>query len=161
MGLDSHYGDKDAKKNGKWFPIKSEETELLIRHASNEDYMQYLVDNLSQQAREFLTALTDDGSSVIQTDDVPELDDDVVEETNDILREAAANELLVDWKNLSLDDEDLAAKFDKEPGENIGYTTERAIKLFELLPEFYNEVKEIAQNRAAFTKEQESRDTKN
>lgn len=160
MGLDSHYGNPDVKEKGKWFPLKDDDAELLIRHASNEDYVQYLIDNLSPGAREFLTSVSEQAGA-IETNEMPDIDDDLAEETNEVLRNGAAEHILVDWKNIKLDDPELADEFNKEPGENIGYSTERVKTMFELIPGFYDEVRDIAQQQAAFTKETEEADIKN
>jgi hypothetical protein len=160
MGIDSHYGDPDVQEQGRWFPVEDEETELLIRHASNEDYVQCLVDNLSDDAAEALSVFRS-GDGAIQTERTPDIDDDTVDEINDVMLEAAAKHLLVDWKNLSVDDPELASEFDKEPGQNIGYTSERAEQLFDLIPGLYNEVREIAKDEAKFRRNTNEADKKN
>lgn len=163
MGIDSHYGDKELKEKGKWFGIKGEETELLIRHASNSDYTQYLIENLTPKAREFLSIFDEENNQAIQRDsiDVDDVSEDAIEEANQIFLEAAANCLLNDWKKLTLDDEDLADEFDVEPGEPIEYSPENALKLFDLIPDFYEEVTEVANDRAKFVADERKHDKGN
>jgi hypothetical protein len=160
VGIDSHYGDEDVKEQGKWFPIKGEDAELLIRHAGNSDYMQYLMENMSEDAREFFSAISDDGGA-IQDEENVDLDEGVIEEANEVIKDGAAKHILVDWKNVSLEDPELAAEFDKDAGDNIGYTNERARKMFDLIPDFFAEVRDIAQDQAAFKKEQRKHDKGN
>jgi len=158
MGIDSHYGDPDVQDAGKWFPISDEDTELKIRHVSNEDYVAYLRDNLPPDARQMFGGSRDATGAIVTDTEESELSEDKAEKALDVMREAAARHILVDWKHLSFEDEDMAADFDKSAGANIGYTTDHAETVFELLPPLYQEVMSVAADQSKFREEQKEQD---
>jgi len=158
MGIDSHYGDPDIQESGKWFPISDEETELRIRHVANEDYMAYLRENLPPEAREMFGGRQDATGAIVTDNDESELSEDKAEDALQVMQEAAARHILVDWKHLCFDGEERAAEFDKNSGENIGYTTENAEKVFDILPALYNEVMQVAADQSKFKQEQTEQD---
>lgn len=151
MGLDSHYATPEAKNKGRWFEIDGDDGQVKIRHLGNEDMARFF-----REHREVFGGTTNHRAILRDQQGGPD-----GEKLEDLLNEGLAENVLVDWKNISLEDEELASKFDKAPGEKIGYSVENANLMFELIPGFRAEVWEIATAEEAFLEEVKEEDEKN
>lgn len=109
--------DKEKEIQGQWIPI-GQGIEIKIARMNNPKYAEFIATK-GKTIRPMIR-------HKIQT---PEL----TKEFETLLKKAAANCILLDWKNI-----------EDETGKPLPYSVEEAIKQFEAYPEFYAMVIEQA-----------------
>lgn len=116
--LDFHTSGEKAQ-NGVWIPMGGG-TELLIARMDNPKYKAFIQEARQKRGRRRATD----------------------EETQEVLREAVAKTVLLDWRGLTLNDEE------------VPYSTDYAMKLFKTLPAFLDQVVNLAYDETYFREDE-------
>lgn len=166
MGLEAVYGDEELKREGKWFPIKGGGAELTprvkLRHVGNPAFGEFLRNNLTPDQRGFINAAGDTtAEEAVGDEDLPDVSEEEAAEALETIREGIATHVVVDWEDITVESEDNCEVLGVDPDEPIECTTENVLALFDAIPAFEREIRNVAQNRAKFVRENEGDDQKN
>ena len=119
MDLLDFYTDGPKSREGVWVAVPGG-AELKIRRMDNPDYKAFVQRVRAERGRR------------IASD----------EETREVLREAVAATILLDWRGVEFD------------GEPVDYSAEYAIRAFEALPAFLDQVVNLAYTAELFREDE-------